>query len=305
MKLLACSVTMLTALVFCQTTAAVDLKISRFDQELFSTRYSLLNAADEFGGEDGDKGSTAENKADDLSWETSGLDYKRKSPTRAFIMSLAVPGAGQYYYGSKVKAGIFLGAEAVSLFLYSKWNSDGNDLETAFMSFHDDYWSRENYYDYLQRAYGDTDITIKDDANFTHVLPTTNTQQYYEMTGKYDQFSWGWDDAVYNGQSLDDINGPEYRLDASSHPVPTSVHRDTYQQMRADANSKFDQSKRMLYVTMLNHLLSAFEAFVTTKRHNEQLEQAENEFASIHVRARLNSRYARFDTPALTVSYSF
>jgi hypothetical protein len=34
-------------------------------------------------------------------------EYKSKSPFKAFMMSLAVPGLGEYYLGSKIKAGSF------------------------------------------------------------------------------------------------------------------------------------------------------------------------------------------------------
>jgi len=31
---------------------------------------------------------------------------------------------------------------------------------------------------------------------FSHELPTYNTQQYYELIGKYSQFKYGWDTYV-------------------------------------------------------------------------------------------------------------
>ena len=126
------------------------------------------------------------------------------------------------------------------------------------------------------------------------------------MTGKYDQFAWGWGDATLNEVTLEDYgpNVPVLVLD-DSLTIPKSDNRDLYQQMRADANSKLDQSKRMLYVTIFNHLASAFEAFITTKRHNDQLRRAEHEFAYLRVRADLKSFYAKFDTPIVKVSYNF
>ncbi|MDF1545459.1 MAG: hypothetical protein P1R58_10185 [bacterium] len=288
-------------------SSALDLNQSLFDSELTNVRYGLSSAADEFEEEESPK--TTDDLADDFAWEHKGLEYTHKSPTKAFLLSLAVPGAGQYYYGSKTKAGIFLGVEALSLFMYAKLDGDGKDLEDAFALFNESHWSRADYYEYLVRAYNDSIVTSTDDPAFTHTLPDSNTQQYYEMTGKYDQFSWGWDDAVLDGETLDDISGPGYRLTPSNPddpaPIPTSKNRDTYQQMRADANSKLDQSKRMLFVTMFNHLASAFEAFITTKRHNDQARRADHEFANWKVRANLKSFYASFDTPTVKVSYNF
>ncbi len=43
-------------------------------------------------------------------------------------------------------------------------------------------------------------LTDKNDTWVTHSLPSTKTQQYYEMVGKYLQFVYGWKDIVeYTG----------------------------------------------------------------------------------------------------------
>ena len=102
-------------------------------------------------------------------WETKALDYKPKSPLKAFFMSLAVPGLGQFYYGSKIKPVVFVGVEAFSWLMYSKWNGDGDDLTSEFEAFNDAHWSRQSYRDYLFEVWGDTsDANIND---VTHHLP--------------------------------------------------------------------------------------------------------------------------------------
>ncbi|MCH9023840.1 MAG: hypothetical protein IH931_00770, partial [candidate division Zixibacteria bacterium] len=162
-----------------------------FDWELQKIKYSyalalsddktLLYEQAEFDSDDNSSGSVSK----------SGY----KSPSKAFLLSLALPGLGQYYSGSKVKAAAFVGVEAFAWLMRGKWNSEGTDLTAEFEQFNRDHWSDSVYEDYLFYVYG---VRDDDSANFqevSHHLPDTRTQQYYEMTGKYDQFSWGWDDA--------------------------------------------------------------------------------------------------------------
>lgn len=292
--------------------SATELKQSYLEQELQNTRYALAAFSDEFDDKDksGDTNSTQGTDQPSFGWESKELSYQQKSPAKAFLFSLAVPGAGQYYYGSKKKAAMFLGIEAVSWLFHIKWQGSGDDLTTKFTDFHTANWTRQNYVDYLEYAHGvSVDTSIK---AFTHQLPETNSQQYYEMTGKYDQFLWGWEDAHLDGDTMnitEHINNNTdpalVRLGSDTLLYPHSEKRLIYEEMRLDANNKYDQAQRALYVVMFNHLISAFEAFVTTRNRNKDLLRAESEFARLHVRARLKSIYAWQDTPFLNVTYQF
>ena len=130
------------------------------------------------------------------------------------------------------------------------------------------------------------------------------------MTGKYDQFAWGWDDATLNGEGL------EYYVSAHSVPpavgtaVPISARRLTYETMRYDANKKFSNARKMIMLALGNRLVSALEAFISAKK--SQITKpatgkgASNpEFSHWKVQGRLKSVYARYDTPYLKVTYGF
>ena len=80
--------------------------------------------------------------------------------------------------------------------MYAKCHGDGNDITDRYEAFNRTYWHDDRYATYLFWNYGVTDDDLINSAETTHHLPDTRTQQYYEMTGKYDQFAWGWDDAV-------------------------------------------------------------------------------------------------------------
>ena len=271
-----------------------------FDQELQKIKYScalalsdneaLLFAQEEFDSDDNSSGSVSK----------SGY----KSPAKAFLMSLAVPGLGQYYYGSRIKPIAFLGVEAFAWLMHSKWHSDGTDLTAEFEQFNRVHWSETVYKEYLLHAYGVTDDDSVNAQEASHRLPDTRTQQYYEMTGKYDQFSWGWDDAELNGLKYEDWDAlfpPTVIEDAT---VPASANRLSYETMRDNANNEFNKANNMLMVVFANHLISAVEAYLSTKKRNKS-DSFDPEFSRLKVETNIKSTYSWRDTPYLSVGYKF
>ncbi|MEA1981198.1 MAG: hypothetical protein U9N54_09520 [candidate division Zixibacteria bacterium] len=286
------------------STNAIELKQSFFDKKLNEVKYSSSSF-----GDDAQSGfSYNEQQTGEVeNFGNKSLQYKHKSPMKAFLLSLAVPGLGQYYYGSKIKPIIFAGVEAVSWVMYFKFDGDGNDLTDDFIIFNDQHWSRDDYTAYLNAFWGVTSDTLINPGDITHHLPTTNTQQYYEMTGKYDQFAWGWDNATMSDFTLDDLLANPHnfsRIDPNNpESIPFSSNRFAYETMRNKANDKLAQAKNMSYVAMVNHLISAFEAFFTTRSHNEDLKKAKNEFAHWKIKASLKSSYTKYDTPYLNITF--
>ncbi|MEW6050566.1 MAG: DUF5683 domain-containing protein [Candidatus Zixiibacteriota bacterium] len=233
-----------------------------------------------------------------------------KSPAKAFLLSAAVPGLGQFYNGSKLKAAAFFTADVAAWVLHFKWQSDADDMTDAFNAFNDAHWSRDTYENkYLQWAYGVNDDELIDEQEISHRLPNTKTQQYYEMTGKYDQFAWGWDDAEYNGNTIDDYgpppnNDPPLRITDAVF-APTSARRNAYETMRHDANNKYDQARAMVIAALANRMISGFEALFAAKHHNSQAGKRSKEFSRISVRTSLKSYHARRDTPFVGIAYRF
>ena len=238
--------------------------------------------------------------------ETPPVESKPKSPAKAFLLSLVIPGLGQYYYGSRVKPFIFIGAEITTWVLNIKLNNDGDDITAEFEAFNRAHWIRDNYEQkYLAWNYGGiTDDDLIEAQEISHHLPDTRTQQYYEMTGKYDQFSWGWDDANIDGQFIDDYSAGDPPPKTSVR-VPYSARRFWYEQRRDDANGKYDLAKKMIAVSMINHLVSAFEAYFATKKQNNEPAKPDADFARIKVKAELKSQYSRYDTPFVKLTYKF
>lgn len=285
----------LTALfcLFAASLSANSLTMTPFEQAGLELKYgSTMAFADDA------LGST------DLT-EKETKSVGRKSPGKAFALSLVVPGLGQYYNGSKIKPWVFLGVEVTAWTMYFKLHGDYDDMTVAFEQFQRAHWSRDAYADYLEAAYGYSDDDSIDAVEVSHHLPDTETGQYFEMTGKYNQFAWGWDDATRDGLPLDDwLGNPDLAIVDQAH-TPSSARREAYLQMRKDANDKYDQAERMIVVSIVNHLISSFDAFFGAKRHNRKVGGGDEEFSSLDLKASLRSFNALNDTPYLTATVRF
>ncbi|MFQ6008302.1 MAG: hypothetical protein ACE5K8_05045 [Candidatus Zixiibacteriota bacterium] len=281
--------------------ASIELQSSVFNREGYKIKYasSLSSLAQ--------RNPSADSSNLSLTSFEQPSTFSYKSPAKAFFLSLAVPGLGQFYYGSKVKPLVFLSAEVVSWVFYTKWHRDGDDLTNEYEAFNQAHWSRDRYENkYLWWTYNVTDDELINAQEITHHLPDDMNQQYYEMTGKYNQFAWGWDDAELDGRRLDDFNAsdPPPAI-KDSFTTPYSARRIQYEKMRDDANNKYDQATRMIFVSMANRLISAFEAYFVTRNRNNKTKGSGIDLTSFKIRASLKSYHARRDTPFFTVTCKF
>jgi len=299
-----------------------DVGQSFFDRELQKVRYSLS-----YEGVESNEGLSVDAEDDITLADLAQVDVRPpeyKSPGRAFLYSLAVPGLGQYYSGSKLKPLLFLAIEVFGLSQAFKYHGNGDDITAEFQQFNQDHWNHPDslypigdvdyqaYQAYLMSAYGTLRPDILADSlgdsdlrrGFTHILPNERNQQYYEMTGKYHQFSWGWDDATLNDQNLTELIAINDVYIAAGDNIPHSANRLIYEDMRDDANQEYDKGMKMVFVVMGNHLISAFEAFFATKRHNHGLKYNQP-FSNVDVKPSLRSYSSWKDTPYVTFSYKF
>lgn len=211
--------------------------------------------------------------------KNQGLDiyeFKEKSTKKAFIYSLILPGAGEFYAGSKLKGALFLGLEGLFWLGYFNYHGDAVDKENAYRNFANLYWNDSLYTVGLQTYYGvdsDYDTVWVDSITyflFTHhirlgadSLPIKD-RQYYENIGKYDQFSFGWTDFVDTTQ------------------LETPLRAD-YLKQRRKANELFDRAKYAVMLSLANHIVSAFDAALTTRMYNRKGDR----FTEIGVKFRL------------------
>ncbi len=192
-------------------------------------------------------------------------ELNKKKPGIGILMSAAVPGTGEFYAGSWLKGALFLTAEIGLWVAYDNYNKDGEKWEGIFQDYADTYWNegiywedvaqyddnlkdvvnQDNYTDYLNELRA-VEKTL---PHHTHGLPHTKTQQYYEMIGKYNQFSMGWTDSNY------DDNG-----------------RFHYETMRDKSNQFYIKGSNCAMVILANHLFSALDAAWTIRNYNRKIE---------------------------------
>ena len=109
-------------------------------------------------------------------------------------------------------------------------------------------------------------------ASFSHKLPYFGEQQYYELIGKYFQFAPGWVDYPTwreAGEFTLAID-PEYTGPGGSKPNIRGRFLE-YAADHADANTFLRRASRISAILVLNHLVSAIDAAITSKLHNDSL----------------------------------
>ena len=229
---------------------------------------------------------------------------ERKSPVKAGLFSLAIPGAGQFYNGDILLSAVFLVAEAAFITTAVVYNNKGNDQTDYFQNYADQHWSVKAYAQWTLNNLSNLNSSLKsEDYNvfdnngnvvwselnrmerdigdgYSHTLPAHGEQQYYEEIGKYNQFSSGWDD----------FTGDDY------HTIsPNYIY---YSGQRGEANDLYRVSTRAVTFLYINHVLSALEAAWGASRFNSNL--------SVNMRLRAINLTGRIEyVPTMNVNYSF
>jgi len=220
------------------------------------------------------------------------VNGRKKSPLLAGVMSLALPGAGEYYTESYWRAGGFVLAEAGLWVLYAAYTSKGNRQTDLFQSFADDHWSAVRYAQWIEanvtklnsdvKTFSgymipgtegrppweqvdwskinavESQIAQRSGNGFTHLLPHRPEQQYFELIGKYPQFAAGWDDAG--------VMTPERILTSD-----VSARFLEYSKMRGTANDFYNIATTGSALIVVNHLLSALDAAWSASQYNNRV----------------------------------
>ena len=194
----------------------------------------------------------------------------RKSPMLSGLFSAIIPGAGQIYNEDYWIAGIFVALEAALITTAVIYDKKGDDQTTSFENYADQNWSVVDYAEWLN-TYQNASIVINPDESLppwkrvnwsdlnaaevgSHTLPPHGEQQYYELIGKYHQYSPGWND--YSGGSNIDLISSNFTYYAGE---------------RGKANDFYNTASTAVVGIYINHLLSAAEAVWGATRFNSNL----------------------------------
>ncbi|MDE0300490.1 MAG: hypothetical protein OXN17_17780 [Candidatus Poribacteria bacterium] len=173
-----------------------------------------------------------------------------KSPSRAFLSSLVVPGSGQLYVGAK-RGYLFLAADIALLTGYFIIHSRAEN-------------TRDDYRDLVREhvifdgpGTFETWDPIEDFEHATlfdnwHNVYTENDGEPLSRTGK-----WYWDDR-------------RAFKDESRKGDDDSPNREEALRLRYDANDKFELARTLLGGVILNHAISAVEARIVAMKHNRK-----------------------------------
>ncbi len=191
--------------------------------------------------------------------------HSTKSPAKAFLLSLAVPGAGEYYNGQKIKAGTFLAVDALLWTGYFIYHKKGSDKENEYQTFANENYTWQNFiiaWDQLPE---------EDKDRFSHRMPWDDennrpnlNHEYYENIGKYDQFQVGWNDIDFSPWDI---------RDSTEAGKIVSPYRSQYLDMRKQANDYFSNATTAVMISIANHVVSAFDAAIGAKRFNKGRKQ--------------------------------
>lgn len=215
-----------------------------------------------------------------------------KSVARSVLYSAVVPGLGQFYAKSYIKAGIFAAIEIASWATNIHYNNLGDDKDAEYRGFADQNWSEQRYWSFVYyRAKDDPEFNVDPSAfiidnsdpdkpiivnwretegllaeyassefisGFTHTLPETKTQQYYEMIGKYpEQFGNAWADASFNAS----YSGFQGRV---------TPMNDRYTNLSKESENLYDKAGYGSMAALINHVIAAVDAGFTTRGYNRR-----------------------------------
>lgn len=109
-------------------------------------------------------------------------------------------------------------------------------------------------------------------SNFSHVVQDYGSQQYYELMSKYYQFQPGWQD--FHAQRLDQVDDHLYRYTWDERMLTANFMEGT---VRAEEfNNNYRQAGNILKLMLVNHVVSAFDAYFTVKLKNSKIETQAN-----------------------------
>ena len=236
-------------------------------------------------------------------------DQKTIYPGKPLIMSLIVPGAGQFYNKSPIwKTAMFFGTEILSILAWRNYRNKAENYRKNYQEYADDHWSLENWvfnrFNPVSQAWGGVpalgsltgthDLRLVISGNlanelnfFGHIssdslekhpewfysgdVSEVRDRHFYENIGKYDQFVGGWQDA------RNDWYEEEKNVGDSIEIVIKTPYKQSYIDERYISNQMLDYAKYSITVLMFNHVISGIESvWYSQKKASRKFKETSN-----------------------------
>jgi hypothetical protein len=169
-----------------------------------------------------------------------------KSPAAASGLSLAVPGAGQLYAGSK-SGYVFLGVEAVAVAAFVKYRADRNDKRDQYFAYVGDPTQSSSRFSFDRLAAS----VSPDELARLKAIYAQDPREFYDIVTTSSSYTGGWDDPQ--------VGGPDARATADDY--------------RMNVNSLSRKSRFGLFVALTNHVVSTIDALRIARLNNVALTQ--------------------------------
>lgn len=172
--------------------------------------------------------------------QSSSDEDDRISMKKGLILSILVPGAGQYYAGAKTKGQVFMGVEAA--------------IWSGFIAYRVYGGWKEDDYKRIATAHAGVDHSGKDDVFYDMV-------GFYENREEYNQFG-----RLYNPDRpfYPDNDSYYWQWDSDSR-------RTEYKRLKDDAKTAFRNSTFLIGLALANRVVSAIDTYRTIKSANKKI----------------------------------
>ena len=158
------------------------------------------------------------------------VDYSKKSYSKAVILSILLPGAGQFYLGEKGRGEVFMGVEVLTWTGFAAFRTMGS-------------WKKNEYIDYAVEHAG-VNPDGKDDEFYKNV-------SFYQSRDQYNE----------SGRIIDPT-GIYYPVTAETYWYwDSESNREVFRDMRNDSKSDFRNATFMIGVAVVNRILAGIDTF--------------------------------------------
>ncbi len=193
---------------------------------------------------------------DDASGGQQEAAGSRPNARNAFLMSLALPGLGQFYASgwdpvslTSARGVGYVAFETVGWMQYDDNRDKGWDKQVEYRAYADANWHWKENPCLIPTAFRDSlpEPDLQNEADFL---------EFYEDIHKLPKWICGWDD--YPAEVF-----------ISGAGVEETPMRSYYSELRREQNDLLTKSRRWKTAIIFNHIVSAFDAYFTVRSRGD------------------------------------